>query len=154
MSLEVLVADLKRHKEEFQQKAEAAIVDYLKGFFERLPQVHSIQWKQYTPYFNDGDPCTFRLGNVNALLIANPDTAKEPDEEDEDYDEDEDEDYENRSDTLSSWSDKYPQVAAELKKIDELFGEIEDQIEQIFGEHVKVTVFRDGNTQIEEYEHD
>lgn len=28
--------------------------------FDNLPDLKSFGWRQYTPYFNDGDPCVFR----------------------------------------------------------------------------------------------
>lgn len=33
-------------------------------FFEQNPLAHSIEWTQYTPYFNDGDACEFTLSEV------------------------------------------------------------------------------------------
>mgnify|MGYP000573623665 CR=1 FL=1 len=33
--------------------------------FEADPGVKGISWVQYTPYFNDGDPCTFGVGTPN-----------------------------------------------------------------------------------------
>lgn len=30
-------------------------------FWEQNPGVNSIVWTQYAPYFNDGDPCEFRV---------------------------------------------------------------------------------------------
>ena len=33
--------------------------DWCKTVFEKYPKVESFGWNQYTPYFNDGDTCTF-----------------------------------------------------------------------------------------------
>lgn len=30
--------------------------------------VDSIRWKQYTPYFNDGEPCEFSIGEIEIRL--------------------------------------------------------------------------------------
>ena len=32
-----------------------------KELFDKYPNVSSIGWVQYTPYFNDGDECTFSV---------------------------------------------------------------------------------------------
>jgi hypothetical protein len=32
------------------------------------PGVTGLVWEQYTPFFNDGDPCEFSLGEVRVLL--------------------------------------------------------------------------------------
>lgn len=32
----------------------------IKAFMENHPELESFTWRQYTPYFNDGDPCIFR----------------------------------------------------------------------------------------------
>lgn len=34
------------------------------------PAVEYITWHQYTPYFNDGDPCTFSAGDINVKLTG------------------------------------------------------------------------------------
>ena len=40
------------------------------------PIVQTIEWTQYTPFFNDGDPCEFR---VNAYLSFNGDADRDED---------------------------------------------------------------------------
>lgn len=34
--------------------------DSCKSLFEQNPEIKSFEWRQYTPGWNDGDPCTFR----------------------------------------------------------------------------------------------
>lgn len=33
----------------------------IKLFFDECPKVQAVVWSQYTPYFNDGDECVFRV---------------------------------------------------------------------------------------------
>jgi hypothetical protein len=33
------------------------------GIFLAVPELKTISWTQYAPYFNDGDPCTFNIQN-------------------------------------------------------------------------------------------
>jgi hypothetical protein len=42
------------------------------------PGIHSFGWRQYTPYFNDGEPCVFSTGNVWFLT---PDDAEDPEDQ-------------------------------------------------------------------------
>jgi len=35
-----------------------------KAFFDTYPQVKTIYWSQYTPYFNDGDECVFSVNDI------------------------------------------------------------------------------------------
>lgn len=39
-------------------------------FFETFPQVKGITWTQYTPYFNDGEECIFRVGETYFLSVT------------------------------------------------------------------------------------
>jgi len=52
-------------KEEYQQKmrneGEDVVKSMLKEFFENNPLIEGVRWHQYTPGFNDGDPCTFSV---------------------------------------------------------------------------------------------
>jgi hypothetical protein len=49
--------------EEIQKKYEQSLQELMKKifvkFFAENPDVTCIKWKQYTPYFNDGDECVF-----------------------------------------------------------------------------------------------
>ena len=46
-----------------------------------IPSVESIIWDQYTPYFNDGEPCEFRVGEVRVRFEG----TSEKDEDNSDY---------------------------------------------------------------------
>src|SRR6478736_1430716 len=35
-----------------------------------LPNVDSLRWRQYTPYFNDGEPCEFDVHEVGAKVVG------------------------------------------------------------------------------------
>lgn len=61
-----------RPLEEFQPIVQAVLDD---------PTIGAVQWTQYTPYFNDGDPCTFSAYEVYVLPAETHD-----DTEDDDYD--------------------------------------------------------------------
>jgi len=120
----------------------------LQPLFDKSKKIESISWTQYTPYFNDGDLCTFRT-NVDYVDVNGVDV----DELD-----------------WYSWRTKYPddleKLATEGKVIDwdevKILGEFKEVLsdipeefyEELFGDHVRITVSKNGTIDIEEYDHD
>lgn len=45
---------------EFRESLNGLAVDV----FKNIPQLKAISWLQYTPYFNDGDECVFRVRDL------------------------------------------------------------------------------------------
>jgi hypothetical protein len=71
MNLEALKEkqkEIAKLKAEAQQMASDAFDSFCKEIFEKHPKVESFGWSQYTPYFNDGDTCTFSA-NVDYISI-------------------------------------------------------------------------------------
>lgn len=56
-----LVVGIEAAKEQVKVAGKTAVASLFKAFFEEYPQVKAVGWKQYTPHFNDGDPCTFSV---------------------------------------------------------------------------------------------
>jgi ArsR family metal-binding transcriptional regulator len=54
-------------KEAFE-KGRLLLSEALTAVFEEYPQVESISWTQYTPYFNDGDACEFSVNSYSIEL--------------------------------------------------------------------------------------
>lgn len=111
-------------------------------FFADNPKVDGIVWTQYTPYFNDGDTCTF---GVHEPYLFSASAAAENEESVEDY---------MHEHAISSYGNNNPLEGAYKE-----FGTIWQQIPEaiflaVFGDHVKVTLNRDGTSEVEEYEHD
>jgi len=48
-------------KKDMEQKINNNLVDVFKEFFEKHPEVKFVTWTQFTPYFNDGEPCVFSM---------------------------------------------------------------------------------------------
>jgi hypothetical protein len=59
-----------------QQEGEAAVKDAFKDLFDKFPEVRSVVWSQYTPYFNDGDVCYFSVHEFDVNL-GTDDSIKE-----------------------------------------------------------------------------
>lgn len=136
-------SDLKREMEELrakmQERGKEAFKNGAAELFETCPSLESFSWSQYTPYFNDGDPCVF---GVNDYL-----------------------DVEFSGDILlDGWSgseyDRKYAAGATSEQMDtadaahELVVAIpEETLQEIFGDHVKVTVYRD-RVEVDDYDHD
>jgi hypothetical protein len=105
-----------------------------KMLFDKHPEMEKFSWRQYTPFFNDGDECHFSA-RTDCLHING----------DEVY--------------SSKWNSKtgkydptnHPLSAAEAT-VKNFLAEFDDgDYEDMFGDHVKVTVTQAG-TDVEEYD--
>lgn len=117
--------------------------------FENNPNLQSFGWRQYTPYFNDGDTCTFNVYNDELTVNGEEDLGMW--------------DHEQWSDPEYKWKPDYAEYGFEsieeiqkvAKDLHELMSSFEEEdYELMFGDHCTVTVNRDGSVDIEEYDHD
>ncbi len=156
MSLERLkqvseeLSEAQRKVQEFA-KAEGsqAVFAAFQPFFEKFPRVGAIRWTQYSPHFNDGDPCTFSVHDPEFELAEDSDQdAAGAESDDVDVEEDEDEgEFDWRMEDA-----KYGKGANEA--FDELWAEMHDDVlEAIFGDGYQITVTRTEIT-VDEYDHD
>lgn len=113
-----------------------------------IPEVEAIKWSQYTPYWNDGEVCTFRVGEVYVKLTGDVDDC---------------------GDDEDGWRDSYdlqnstvPEaLLAAAEGAHEVLEEMSYQetkkfynaLEDAFGDHAEVVATREGFA-IEEYEHE
>ena len=66
---------------EMQEKSKVLMKEALRDFFEQYDGVvQNLFWRQYTPYFNDGESCEFSVYDTHITLVIN----KDEDEDDED----------------------------------------------------------------------
>lgn len=122
---EDLHAMQKAYRNKLRNEGEAAMKEAFKEVFDAHPSVESIYWTQYTPYFNDGDPCYFRMGEYEV----------------EYFDDEEDEAIKN---------DDQNKV---IDDINAIFDAGDDIFESVFGDHKRITVTREGIA-VREYDHD
>jgi hypothetical protein len=122
-----------------------------------LPGVLAIRWEQYTPYFNDGDPCVFSVGDWRFKLDTEVDDEKT--EYGDGY--------------LTTWDDAIrgweyrrdennqlvkvrthpgrPDIESAFKNLN--LNAFEDVCRRNFGDHAQVTATKDG-FEVEYYEHE
>jgi len=126
--------ELKRLKEDMSVRFRNELKTAFKAVFAEYPNLTKLVWTQYTPYFNDGDPCVF---NVNDMY-AYDDTI----DSDEDF-------YEAIDVGWGEGAKKYPL----LKDVANSLSQADDLLLEMFGDHCKITVTPAG-IDVDEYKHD
>lgn len=151
MKLQELNTEIKNKLEEAMNlmkiEGEKALGEAFKEFFEKVPMVKAVQWTQYTPYFNDGDPCVFWCGISDAAVLLEKDHGL-PEDDFYLFDDEEEGWVEISYTTTSTAAAAINEFLLELSKIDDKIFEV------LFGDHVQVTATLDGNFEVEEYGHD
>jgi hypothetical protein len=163
------LAEINSMRSEFNKKireeGEIAIKEEFKSIFESFPRLKAFRWVQYTPHFNDGEPCEF---SVHDPLFAVSGLQKEGGPEwDHAEDEDEDEEGDITLQFSDKWSfsyygDKSPgafnlpteEEQAQMKHISSILNDNEDIMQYVFDDGVQITVYRDGRVDVNEYDHD
>lgn len=148
-SIETLVAEYTKTKDEFMEKSKNAMRTAFKEFFDANPDIDQITWTQYTPYFNDGDPCVFGLNDMNFTL------AKDEVDLGDGYPYDGDKCYGSRFwDDHGKRTDPIPDLRAAFRAFVKQVYTLPDEIFlNAFGDHVRVIANKDG-FDVQEYEHD
>lgn len=152
-NIDNLINEYNQSKKQFQEKMKTEFKNLFIDFFQKNPEVVTVGWNQYTPYFNDGDACVF---NSNADYAFATNTS---DYENIEYGEYVGDDYENvwldggeYGDFNSELIPKH--VAENVRSLRKSLGKIPDEIYlQLFGDHVTVFAHKDGFTEVE-YCHD
>jgi hypothetical protein len=140
------IEEVKEAEKNLKNKvAEAAKTDILKKFFQiafkNLPaKVTKLSWTQYTPHFNDGEPCVFGIHGVYFVLDGVSPEYR-------------------RHEGNDVWHLSYHKhiTEGEMKVLNEFEGqlnEISTILNIAFGDGVQVTLDREGNLEVEDYDHD
>lgn len=116
-------------RKELKDTGGKCVCDLLAPVFEQFPDVKAVCWRQYTPYFNDGDACVFSSQHDYAEAVTHEDL--------DDYEFEDDLDNKDASGLAQK-----------------LLGDLtDDDMEALFGDHVEVRVFPD-RVETEDYDHD
>lgn len=59
--LDELIAARETYKNLLRNQSQEIVLEWAKGIFDANPTVTAIRWRQYTPAWNDGDPCRFTM---------------------------------------------------------------------------------------------
>lgn len=164
IEIETQIAALEERRQAFIEAGNPKdiLVARLMPIFDTWPQVHSVGWIQYTPFWNDGDPCEFSV--IGPVPNVKP------------LDQWDDDDYEDAYDVFDRWSFKYAFVNRDADDDDKArYGEFTKQqaedldkqlaaietwldmnhrlVDRLFG-HSKIVVQRNGSVTTEEFDHD
>ena len=163
MALKTMIENLNAARKAYDEQLAALGAEAAKAVAEflgqRIPAGFKLEWTQYTPYFNDGEPCTF---SVHTPYLYKP----EGDEEHrwaEEYDTSIELGCKNYGKDYT-YSDGYVSKARELidgisiEDFDALsaaWDELpEDMLLKAFGDHTKVIVESGGAYTNDEFDHD
>ena len=135
---------LEEVKKQAQTEIKPALNEAVNQLSSEIPKLEAIKWQQYTPYFNDGEPCEFGVYDIHAKF---------------------------KGDDVGGWSedgyydlyevgDKKKGVGLSdtqiemLTSLNEIICGLEDVLKTAFGDHVEITMTMDGKLEVEEYEHE
>ncbi len=155
-SAEILVKELgsliDRQKDLIGKAGEKAVLNCFAPIFAKCPEIKSISWNQYTPYFMDGDPCIFSANTDTLNFDCSEEYfEKEVRRGDErihaEY-------YEGEGLTVYTFNDELTKIFPSLGSFSKLPQEV---FYQIWGDHTTVRITCvDGHlaAAAEDYEHD
>lgn len=152
MSVSTMLRDLNKELAQLVAKRKAVVDTYFSectaAVFEQHPVLESFGWRQYTPYFNDGDPCVFRactadfvINGLDQYEADAPDGSKNAKGE---------------KCSLYEYMTTNPRAPMSLayKAVEKFLSQLtDDDFEHLFGDHVEVTVTRKG-VEVTDYDHD
>ena len=175
-----VVEKIKKEIANFEEKRKVLVAELrtqfpalFKELFDKSNLIESIGWTQYTPFFNDGEECTFRV-HISELYI------NEEHEEEIDWLDKrmyatitlerlkEHKEFNSSPLGYSHYKDKKvgeqgvfknPNLNEFEYNIIEEFKEIlesipEDFFKDLFGDHSQVTVYKNGSIKVDEYDHE
>lgn len=165
-NIDDLIAEYNKFHEEFKLKAQERFKELFKSYWDLNPKVHAVVWHQYTPYFNDGEPCVFSVGDLWPLTKENFDKWEK--EGSSSWDAEElsfERDYDARKPDGSkygwsevpykvpddTWTQEEVIAAMSVKKLN--VEAMENIFLTMFGDHVMVIATRDG-FEVEDFDHD
>lgn len=136
MTLKELSDKLAGIKKETSSVFQIELSKYFDKLFELNPEIAAFKWTQYTPHFNDGDPCCFGVYDIYA--ITQKSLAEPKDEYFSIYD------YQDLEDT------KY---IHQLNGFESM-GDLGDFFKIAFGDGVEVTYDRNKKFTVVDFDHD
>lgn len=154
-----LIKKINEDATQYEKLAESnskLVIELLRDFIRSTPELEAVRWEQYTPHFNDGDPCVFSVNYLKAKFAPGvlPDDQL-GDGEDGFLDE---WSYENQLEKVKDalTFERYDRIEKVLQSVDKLHGALEilgEPVKKTFGDGKQVTVTKEG-IDVEDYSHD
>lgn len=136
-SLRDVHAKLEEARNNMKKTGRDALAEAFKEFFNLNPDITALKWSQYTPYFNDGDPCTFRRHEMEIQSPLARDKYSEKNGQEPDT--------EAFYDDYCLTEESQRELTSSLKSLGELEDILDDELmETVFGDGVTVIATIDG----------
>lgn len=119
----------------FQNEVAKFFKEEAAAFFEKYPNVNSISVPMYTPYFNDGEACTFGVASYNTEINGIGEDYCKEDIKD-----------------ICETEQEFDKIYLEAVKFIEQFDDSDWQF--LVPEEGLVTINRDGSMSVEYYNHE
>lgn len=151
LQTEEILSDLCAQRIAYKKQCQKLLHKVFLAFFDACPSVKAVYWHQYTPSFNDGDPCSFTMGDPSFVNSSNPDAicAAQESGDLDGFFTDEGEAVVAMERWSSDFSEFFPYD--ECKTLGSFISSMDDAMEQIFGDNVLVTATKAG-FQTEKYD--
>lgn len=136
-----LLAEIENLRKQATNAGKTYFTERSQDIFEQFPEIASFAWTQYTPYWCDGDVCEFGVNDYFDVTTVDGDEWEDVSTH---YQHPENSPYyrpKTREDEVGD------ALSAMVSSVDE------ETMKEMFGDHVKVTVSREG-IEVEEYEHE
>jgi len=134
-------------KKALQKELQASFNDAAQAFFNKAPEGTTITWCQYTPYFNDGDPCVFGVGGIEVRF--KPLEGEDKEMAEEEYGEDEGFCH----GEIDQTKELPKEVRADAKALTGFISSQEELMLALYDDHNIIRLSKDGAT-VSDYEHD
>lgn len=142
------IAAFMKKKEELVEELRKDFPKMLQPFFDRCPLLKKFSWTQYTPYFNDGDECTFGVNIHMDDYYINEDVEGAVAFFIPRY-------YREDKDVLTRFPEGNMEYSKIMDELETLLNTIPDDFyRDLFGDHVQVTIHSTGEVDVEDYSHD
>jgi len=148
-----VLVDYEKMKKEIRATLQEKMKGVFKAFFTTHPEVKTIHWTQYTPYFIDGDECVFCVHKPYFTKTAHQVVTEEGHtygEEDEGTIADRVWDSELRKYVETEIS---PDLIKDMSALASFIQADPDLMQTMFGNHVWVKAHADG-FEVDDYEHE
>lgn len=173
MNTENIKQKLAALKQDYKKTAEVMFHEGVKELFELHPLLDSFGFTAYSPYFNDGDACTFSAHTDSPYINGYDEYGVENKTEEDDEKHVMDGNFEPREgdsfiwDKVGKWDyskgykahqktwiDGEKEIDDMVKAVKDFLSSFDDDVwEELIGNHVIVRISKDG-IETEEYNHD
>lgn len=159
-NIETELESLNKAKKELGNK----VTGMLKNLINKTDLIEAVRWTQYTPYFNDGEACLFSVNDIqfkfsdklhdNGHLNKSKNDDFDDDGFTDQYDFDTKAFFDSKREVVNYKDiDALESLTDDIAYAHSVLSGLGDDLKEILGDHVQVTVTRKG-IETEEYSHD